>query len=78
MRRSRQQARVRAEAYDFARRFLNVDRLPAGVPRVIDDNLEMTEGYVVLRGRNARWGERPNLQWLPSVLYPYRKPWSGL
>ena len=57
----RSRARVRLEVFDYARRYLGVKRLPAGVPKLLNEFVATLDGP-------------PSQGALGSLLAPYRKP----
>jgi hypothetical protein len=64
-RRTRAQARLRLEIWDYARRYLNVKRLPPEVVRLLNEVYDRPELPLYV-------GQ------LRTLLDPYRKPWWGL
>jgi len=64
-RRSRVQARLRLEIWDYARCYLGVNRLPPAVVRLLNEVYDRPELPLYL-------GQ------LRTLLDPFRKPWLGL
>jgi hypothetical protein len=66
----RQRKRRRDEAFHYARAYLDVQRLPAGVPSLL------REWANRLTDDEIRWGA--DARSLAANLQPYRRPWLGL